>query len=170
MVIHIMTQHLTVCSVWVLLCLRSFTFMASCFHCHSCPYQFAVSPSWSFLSCHIVLYRLWTADWKWKKDVSLPASSCFALIGILGTQSVPQCLLYVPRRNVGNEGMESRGVAWAPSILCYVDLKIDSSLPSSLIPVHLCFHTQHLSLYHPPPHPLPLPPCFSVNILSGVHW
>lgn len=42
-----MTQHLRVWSVWVLLCLRSFAFMASCFHCHSCPYQFVVSPGWS---------------------------------------------------------------------------------------------------------------------------
>lgn len=41
----------------------------------------------------------------------------------------------------------------APSILCYVDLKIASLLPSSLIPEHLCFHTQHLSLHHPSPPP-----------------
>lgn len=126
-----MTQNLRVWSVWVLLCLRNFTFMASCFHCHSRLYQFVVSPGWSTLSCHIVLHRLWAADWRWKKDASLPASSCFFLIGILGTRSLPRCLLYVPRRNVGNEGMERRGVVWAPSILCYVDLKIDSILPFS---------------------------------------
>lgn len=56
----------------------------------------------------------------------------------------------------------------APSILCYVDLKIASLLPSSVIPVHFCFHTQHLSSDQAPPRPLPLPPCFSVNILSAV--
>lgn len=66
---------------------------------------------------------------------------------------------------------ERRAEEWseAPSILCYVDLKIANLLPSSLIPVHFCFHTQHRSLDQPPPLPLPLPPCFSVNILSGVH-
>lgn len=46
--------------------------------------------------------------------MGLPASSCFSLIGILDTQSLPRCLLHVPRRNVGNEGMESGGVERGP--------------------------------------------------------
>lgn len=44
-----------------------------------------------------------------KKNVSLPVSSCFSLIGIRGTHSRPECLLHVPRRNVGNKGIESGG-------------------------------------------------------------
>ena len=49
---------------------------------------------------------LCSADRRRQKNVSLPVSSCFSLIGIRGTQSRPECLLHVPRRNVGNEGME----------------------------------------------------------------
>lgn len=45
----------------------------------------------------------------------------------------------------GDGERRRRGVR-APSFSCYVDLKIDSILPSSLFPVHLCFHSQRPSL------------------------
>lgn len=64
----------------------------------------------SWLKCSRPLRVSVVSDRRWKKDVGLPASSCFSLIGIPGTQSLPQRLLHVPRRHVGNEGMESGGV------------------------------------------------------------
>lgn len=59
-----------------------------------------------------------------------PAAS---LIGIQGTRSRPECLLHVPRRNVGNEGMEK---APPPHLLpvMFSELKIDCVLPLFLIP------------------------------------
>lgn len=53
----------------------------------------------------------------------------------------------------------------APSVSCYVDLKIDSILPSFLFPVQLCFHSQRPSPGSPSlfsSHSCPLPPCLSV--------
>lgn len=49
---------------------------------------------------------------KWKKNVSLPASSCFAPIGIQGTQAPPECLLHVPRRNVGTRWTREKTGRW----------------------------------------------------------
>lgn len=48
----------------------------------------------------------------------------------------------------------------APSISCYVDLKIESILPSSLFPVHLCFHSQRPSL--------DLPLCFPLILVLAL--
>jgi len=50
----------------------------------------------------------------------------------------------------------------APSLLCYLDLKIESILPFFLFPVHLCFHTQPPSMF--------LPLCFLLifSSLSGL--
>ncbi|KAJ4949337.1 hypothetical protein JOQ06_020852, partial [Pogonophryne albipinna] len=40
-----------------------------------------------------------SADRRRQRNVSMPASSCFALIGIRGTRRRPERLLHVPRRN-----------------------------------------------------------------------
>lgn len=55
----------------------------------ACPHGCACCPvlAEALRSCPVVLRRLWAADWRWKEDVSLPASSCFSLIGILDTHT-----------------------------------------------------------------------------------
>lgn len=78
---------------------------------------------------------LCSADRKRQKNVSLPVSSCFALIGIRGTQSRPECLLHVPRRNVGNEGMgRGRGEKRGPLHLMLCGSKNRQHPPFCSIP------------------------------------
>lgn len=105
-------HHLHCPIVQVSLASNSLSLSVYCLSWLLCPLKCACV---CVLSDNQPLSSLCSADRRRQKNVSLPESSCFSLIGIQGTQSRPECLLHVPRRNVGNERMERGGrEEWAP--------------------------------------------------------
>lgn len=153
-------HHLHCSAVQVSLASKSLSLSLYCLSWLLCPLKCACVRLLS-------LSHLCSADRRRQKNVSLPVSSCFSLIGIRGTQNHPECLLHVPRRNVGNEGMERKGgEEWAPPpfSLMLSESKNRPHPPFFSIP-HASLFPYTASLPVAPsvfPHPFPFPPHFSV--------
>lgn len=103
-----------------------------------------------------------------RKEVVLPASSCFRPIGIPSTRSLPQSAARAKEES-RRRGNGARRSGARPLHLMFCGPKNSQPPPSSSNPRAVLFsHPASFLGSASSPSP-PLPPCFSVNILSGVH-